>query len=135
MGRFWDVELPILSAFIFVAYLLVVFQVVVDLFRDTELGGFSNAPPPFHQARVSDRRVQPRPKRFRLANVPNVLIRLEQRVLHHVFRVFRVAADEQTKAIRRFLRAHQKPLHCVPIASCRIFHKPRVLGFNPTVGC
>jgi hypothetical protein len=41
MGRFWDVELPILSAFIFVAYLLVVFQVVVDLFRDTELGGFS----------------------------------------------------------------------------------------------
>jgi hypothetical protein len=41
MGRFWEVELPILSAFIFVAYLLVVFQVVVDLFRDAELGGFS----------------------------------------------------------------------------------------------
>jgi hypothetical protein len=40
MGRFWDVELPILSAFIFVAYLLIVFQVVADLFRDTDLGGF-----------------------------------------------------------------------------------------------
>ena len=40
MTQFWNTELPILSAFIFLAYLLVLFQVIVDLCRDTELSGF-----------------------------------------------------------------------------------------------
>jgi hypothetical protein len=31
----------ILSSFVFIAYLLVLFQIVVDLFRDTEVGGFA----------------------------------------------------------------------------------------------
>ena len=41
MYTFWGVELHILSFFIFVAYLLVLFHIVVDLFRDTEVGGFA----------------------------------------------------------------------------------------------
>ncbi len=41
MYTFWGVELHILSFFIFLAYLLVLFHIVVDLFRDTELGGFA----------------------------------------------------------------------------------------------
>jgi hypothetical protein len=41
MYSFWGVELHILSFFIFLAYLLVLFHIVVDLFRDTELGGFA----------------------------------------------------------------------------------------------
>ena len=43
MSNFWDLLWLIASTFVFVAYLLVLFHVVVDLFRDTELGGFSKA--------------------------------------------------------------------------------------------
>ena len=39
MSNFWDIVWLILSTFVFVAYLLVLFQIVVDLFRDHELGG------------------------------------------------------------------------------------------------
>jgi hypothetical protein len=41
MSNFWDVMLLILSSFVFMAYLIVMFQVVVDLFRDSSLGGGS----------------------------------------------------------------------------------------------
>ena len=43
MSNFWDVLWLIFSSFVFVAYLMILFQVVVDLFRDTEVGGFSKA--------------------------------------------------------------------------------------------
>jgi hypothetical protein len=43
MSNFWGVELHILTFFIFLAYILVLFQIVIDLFRDTELGGFAKA--------------------------------------------------------------------------------------------
>ena len=41
MSNFWDILWLIASSFFFVAYLIVLFQVVVDLFRDAELGGGS----------------------------------------------------------------------------------------------
>jgi hypothetical protein len=41
MSNFWDLMLLILSGFVFMAYLIVLFQVVVDLFRDSSLGGGS----------------------------------------------------------------------------------------------
>ena len=41
MSNFWDIVLLMISTFLFVAYLLVMFQIVVDLFRDTEMGGGS----------------------------------------------------------------------------------------------
>jgi hypothetical protein len=43
MSNFWDVLWLIVSTFVFVAYLLVLFQIVADLFRDSELGGGSKA--------------------------------------------------------------------------------------------
>ena len=43
MSNFWDLLWLMFSAFMFVAYLFVMFQVVTDLFRDSELGGFSKA--------------------------------------------------------------------------------------------
>jgi len=43
MSNFWDLLWLMFSAFMFVAYLLVMFQVIADLFRDGELGGFSKA--------------------------------------------------------------------------------------------
>jgi len=43
MSNFWDLMWLIVSTFIFVAYLIVLFQVIVDLFRDAELGGFAKA--------------------------------------------------------------------------------------------
>jgi ABC-type multidrug transport system fused ATPase/permease subunit len=43
MSNFWDLMWLIFSAFVFVAYLVVLFQIVVDLFRDSELGGISKA--------------------------------------------------------------------------------------------
>jgi hypothetical protein len=39
MYSFWAVLGWIFSTFVFVAYLMVLFQVVVDLFRDNSLGG------------------------------------------------------------------------------------------------
>jgi ABC-type multidrug transport system fused ATPase/permease subunit len=43
MSNFWDLVGLMFSAFMFVAYLMVMFQVIADLFRDNELGGFSKA--------------------------------------------------------------------------------------------
>ena len=43
MSNFWDAIWLIFSAFMFVAYLLILFQVITDLFRDSELGGGSKA--------------------------------------------------------------------------------------------
>ena len=39
MSNFWDIIYLIASTFFFVAYLIVLFQIVIDLFRDAELGG------------------------------------------------------------------------------------------------
>jgi hypothetical protein len=41
LSNFWDLILLIASTFIFIAYLLVLFQIIVDLFRDSDLGGGS----------------------------------------------------------------------------------------------
>jgi hypothetical protein len=41
MSNFWDTVLLMVSTFFFIAYLIVLFQVVVDLFRDSEMGGGS----------------------------------------------------------------------------------------------
>jgi len=41
MSYFWDVVMLLISTFIMVTYLIVLFQIVVDLFRDTSLGGGS----------------------------------------------------------------------------------------------
>jgi len=39
MSNFWDIVWLIVSSFLFISYLVVLFQIVADLFRDTELGG------------------------------------------------------------------------------------------------
>ena len=39
MSNFWDFMLLIVSGFVFFAYLIVMFQVVVDIFRDSSMGG------------------------------------------------------------------------------------------------
>jgi ABC-type multidrug transport system fused ATPase/permease subunit len=41
MSNFWDIVSLIVSTFFLVAYLIIMFQIVVDLFRDRELGGGS----------------------------------------------------------------------------------------------
>src|SRR5512137_41881 len=41
MSNFWDIVVLMVSTFVFVAYLVVLFQIVVDLFRDAEMGGGS----------------------------------------------------------------------------------------------
>jgi ABC-type multidrug transport system fused ATPase/permease subunit len=41
MSNFWDMVLLMISTFFFIAYLIIMFQIVVDLFRDSELGGGS----------------------------------------------------------------------------------------------
>ena len=43
MSNFWDIVWLMLSTFVFIAYLFVLFQIVSDLFRDHELGGGSKA--------------------------------------------------------------------------------------------
>lgn len=42
-SNFWDFLWLILSTFFLITYLLVLFQVIVDLFRDREMGGFAKA--------------------------------------------------------------------------------------------
>ena len=41
MSYFWDAVVLMASTFLFLAYLIVLFQVIVDLFRDSEMGGGS----------------------------------------------------------------------------------------------
>jgi hypothetical protein len=41
--RFWDTIYLLVSTFFFVAYLIVLFHVILDLFRDPSLGGFAKA--------------------------------------------------------------------------------------------
>jgi hypothetical protein len=41
MSNFWDIVWLMISTFLFIAYLIVMFQIVVDLFRDKDLGGGS----------------------------------------------------------------------------------------------
>lgn len=43
MSNFWDFIWLIVSTFVFVAYLLILFQIVADLFRDPEVGGVAKA--------------------------------------------------------------------------------------------
>ena len=43
MSNFWDSVWLIFSAFLFIAYLFVMFQVITDLFRDDKVGGFAKA--------------------------------------------------------------------------------------------
>jgi hypothetical protein len=43
MSNFWDLMWLIASTFFFIAYLMVLFHIVVDVFRDAELGGFAKA--------------------------------------------------------------------------------------------
>ncbi|MEI6224851.1 MAG: SHOCT domain-containing protein [Deltaproteobacteria bacterium] len=43
MSNFWDLVWLIVSSFIFISYLIILFQIVVDLFRDPDLGGGSRA--------------------------------------------------------------------------------------------
>ena len=39
MSNFWDTVVLMAGTFFFIAYLIVLFQVVVDLFRDSKMGG------------------------------------------------------------------------------------------------
>ena len=43
MSNFWDFIWLIASSFLFVAYLLILFRIISDLFQDSELGGGSKA--------------------------------------------------------------------------------------------
>lgn len=43
MANFWDFMWLLFTTFVLVAYLIVLFQIIVDLFRDRNLGGFSKA--------------------------------------------------------------------------------------------
>lgn len=43
MSNFWDLLTLLVSTFLFVAYLFVLFQIVTDLFRDAETGGVAKA--------------------------------------------------------------------------------------------
>ena len=42
-SNFWETIWQILVVFVLVAYLIVLFQIIVDLFRDKKLGGFAKA--------------------------------------------------------------------------------------------
>jgi len=39
MSNFWDLIQLLLSTFVLIVYLLILFQIIGDLFRDSELGG------------------------------------------------------------------------------------------------
>jgi len=43
MENFWTVSLLIIESFVFIAYLIVLFHIVSDLFRSHEVGGFGKA--------------------------------------------------------------------------------------------
>jgi hypothetical protein len=42
-SNFWELMWLILGSFFLIAYLMILFQIIVDLFRDSSIGGFSKA--------------------------------------------------------------------------------------------
>ncbi|KFL29989.1 membrane protein [Devosia riboflavina] len=42
-SNFWEILWLILSTFFLITYLIVLFQIIIDLFRDREIGGFARA--------------------------------------------------------------------------------------------
>lgn len=42
-SNFWEILWLILSSFFLITYLIVLFQIIIDLFRDREIGGFARA--------------------------------------------------------------------------------------------
>lgn len=42
-SNFWEVLWLIFSSFFLITYLIVLFQIIIDLFRDREIGGFARA--------------------------------------------------------------------------------------------
>jgi len=43
MSNFWDLVVLMASTFVFIAYLVILFHIVVDLFRDSQMGGGAKA--------------------------------------------------------------------------------------------
>jgi hypothetical protein len=43
LSNFWDFLWLIIWSFFLISYLMVLFQIIIDIFRDTELGGFAKA--------------------------------------------------------------------------------------------
>lgn len=43
LSGFWDFFWLIIWSFLLISYLMVLFQIIGDIFRDTELGGFAKA--------------------------------------------------------------------------------------------
>jgi hypothetical protein len=43
VSNFWDIVWLVLSTFFFVAYLIILFQIITDLFRDPNLNGWLKA--------------------------------------------------------------------------------------------
>jgi hypothetical protein len=43
MSNFWDLIWLMVSTFVFIAYLVVLFHIVIDLFRDSSMGGGTKA--------------------------------------------------------------------------------------------
>jgi len=43
MSNFWDLMQLLVTSFFMVIYLIIMFQVVIDLFRDRQLGGLAKA--------------------------------------------------------------------------------------------
>ena len=64
-----------------------------------------------------------------LMDAIDVMVRLEQGILHDVFRVLRVAADEEAEAERHLLRLHQQLLHGVVIAGGGPTNQTRALRY------
>lgn len=42
-SNFWEILWLILSSFFLITYLIVLFHIIIDLFRDREIGGFARA--------------------------------------------------------------------------------------------
>ncbi len=43
LSNFWDFLWLILWSFFLISYLMVLFQIIADIFRDTQMGGFAKA--------------------------------------------------------------------------------------------
>lgn len=103
--------------------------------RDIERAGvglmlrrLADMTPPFHQARVADRLIQPGSKRLGLPDLANMPVCAKQRILHDVFRILGVTAHEKTETKRHCLRARQQVVHRASVTGGGAADKRRIIG-------
>ena len=89
------------------------------LVQRSQPGRFARSLPPSNQAGIAHRAIEPRFECARVADTPDVSIRLDQRLLHRILGIVGMTAHRRAESPGGLLRPHQESLERLRVASRR----------------